>query len=138
MTDHDHHGEYAEPDHRHYDLERDDAHTEKAIKGLRDEIRNLSSALDRALSRIAQLEKSTPEARQAAQETDMAAADLAESGDDRGSPIGAPWHGATCKCEYCYDESNDYETPEYDPGPECDDQGGMSEYHITLPGESSS
>lgn len=85
-----------------------------------------------ALDRIDALEKDTPQARQLQLEADLAGADLAESGyrpDDHGPPVGADRHGLECQCPYCYDEPEE-EPPvaEYDPGPEVDDEGGMSEY----------
>lgn len=55
------------------------------IAELERETRELRSLLDDAVRRIRQLEGSTPEARQAQYEADLAAADLAESG------YGEPW-----------------------------------------------
>ena len=109
MSDHDHYGEYAEERHRHYDLERDDETAQRDIRRLQEDVRELRSQLDDALGRIRQLEGSTPEARQAQYEADVAAADLAASG---------------------YDDGPDLE--EYDPGPGCDDEGGMSEYRYLM------
>jgi hypothetical protein len=55
------------------------------IAALEEHVRELRALLDGALERIQQLEASTPEARQAQYEADVAAADLAASGydDDR-------------------------------------------------------
>lgn len=139
-NDHDHRGEYSEarhdhdPDyadkrHDHYDLERADERAQQ-------EIRELRADLDAALDRIADLEKQAPQARQLQLEADQAAADLAESGyrpDDFGPPIGTDRHGRGCQCPYCYDDEPG--TAEHDPGPEVDDEGGMSEYRSGLPGE---
>jgi hypothetical protein len=83
----------------------------------------LRSQLDGALERIRSLEQQTPQARQVQLEADLAAADLAESGYDR--------HGGDCQCSYC--ATDEPEPDEYDPGPEVDDEGGMSEYRYTLP-----
>jgi hypothetical protein len=87
----------------------------------------LRPQLDEALKRIASLEGDTPQARQLQYEADLAAADLAESGYDR--------HGRDCRCSYCAidDEEPEPEPEEYDPGPEVDDEGGMSEYRGWLP-----
>jgi hypothetical protein len=123
---HDHDGDYAPLHHRHYDLETDDKTAQQAITCLREEVDELRRQLDDALERIQSLEGQTPQARQLQLEADLAAADLAESGYDR--------HGRDCQCPYCYDEPEE-EPPvaEYDPGPEVDDEGGMSEYRYTLP-----
>ena len=142
-NDHDHRGEYAEErhdhdldyagkHHRHYDLETDDKTAQQSITCLRDEVAGLRRQLDDALGRIGDLEKQTPQARQLQLEADLAAADLAESGynsGDYGPPVGATRHGVGCQCPYCYDEPEEEPpTAEYDPGPEVDDEGGMSEY----------
>jgi hypothetical protein len=83
----------------------------------------LRSQVDDALERIRALEADTPQARQLQYEADLAAADLAESGYDR--------HGRDCQCSYC--AADEPEPDEYDPGPEVDDEGGMSEYRGWLP-----
>ena len=94
MSDNDHwhyagdiHGG-AEQHHRHYDLERDDETAQQDIRRLQEDVRELRSLLDNALDRIGDLENSTPEARQAQYEADVALADLAESGS--GEPYGEP------------------------------------------------
>jgi hypothetical protein len=138
-NDHDHRGEYAadghdhydyaREHHRHYDLESDDEKASRRITNLQDEVDGLRRQLDDALGRIAALEKQTPQARQLQLEADQAAADLAESGYDR--------HGRGCQCPYCAtDDENQADEPEpegYDPGPEIDDVGGMSEYRYPWP-----
>jgi hypothetical protein len=100
-----------------------------AIRGLRQEIRELRGQLDITNESVRALERQTPQARQAEYEADLAAADLAASGydDDRPAPVNADRHGAGCQCPWCYDEPDDY-----DSGPECDDQGGMSEYRTVV------
>jgi len=141
-NDHDHRGEYAEErhdhdndyagkHHRHYDLERDTEGARGQIDALRqvidlmrEHMGELSRGLDDALGRIADLEKQTPQARQLQLEADLAAADLAESGYDR--------HGRDCQCSYCATDEEP-EHAEYDPGPEVDDEGGMSEYRYHEP-----
>jgi TolA-binding protein len=134
-NDHDHRSEYAEQGHdhydyasehhRHYDLENDDEKASRRITGLQDEVEGLRGQLADAIERIAALEKQTPQARQLQLEADQAAADLAESGYDR--------HGRDCQCPYC--STDEPEPEEYDPGPEADDEGGMSEYRYLLPEE---
>jgi hypothetical protein len=100
----------------------------RAIRQLRQDVRELRGL-------VAALECQTPAARQARYEADVAAADLAESGYDDSPPIGADRHGPGCLCPYCPDESEP-EPEDYDPGPEVDDEGGMSEYrYVTLPAE---
>jgi chromosome segregation ATPase len=101
----------AEQHHRHHDLEREDETAQRDIRRLQEDVRELRSLLDSALDRISELEAATPEAQQAEYEADVAVADLAASGYD--------------------DDRPDLE--EYNPGPECDDEGGMSEYRYVLP-----
>jgi hypothetical protein len=124
----------ADEHHRHYDLEN-------LIEGLREDLsralgriaeleREASDALKAAgdlAERVRSLERSTPEARQAEYEADIAAADLAASGYDDWPPVGADRHGPGCKCPYCPEMDDEPEPKEYDPGPEADDEGGMTE-----------
>ena len=98
---HDHDTDYAEKYHRHHDLESEDERLKALLDQWQADLRELRSELEEALGRIRDLEQQTPEARQAEQEADIAAADLAGSG--------------------------------YDPGPEVDDEGGMSEYRYVMP-----
>lgn len=96
----------------------------QAIDELRQHIRELRSRLDHAITRIDDLEADTPQARQLQYEADLAAADLAESADDR--------HGPDCQCSYCY---HDPDEDDYDLGPEIGDRGSMSGYQHPLPGD---
>ena len=57
---HDHLGEYAEPRHRHHDLEQDDKTAQRDIRALRSAIREIRADLETVFSRIADLEKQTP------------------------------------------------------------------------------
>jgi hypothetical protein len=95
----------------------------QAITGLRQDVRELRALLDNAIGRISELEADTPHARQLQLEADLAAADLAESGCDR--------HGRNCQCPYCSNDADNHD--DYDPGPGCDDQGGMPGYQHRLP-----
>jgi len=110
-ADHDHRGEYADQRHDHDGdyAERyhghDHADRDHDHQDLLEQIHELGERLDAAVARIRELEGQTPQARQLQLEADLAAADLAESGYDR----------------------------EYDPGPEVDDEGRMSEYRYLLP-----
>ena len=120
---HDHDIDYAVLHHRHHDLERD-------IEALQRELRDYRQALDEyerdlsdARRRVAGLEQQTPQARQLQLEADLAAADLAESGYDR--------HGRDCQCSYC--ATGESGLGDFDPGPEVDDEGGISEYRYILP-----
>ena len=56
--------------------------TWRAIRALREDVRELRAHLGGALDRISALERATPEARRLQVEADLAAADLAESGYD--------------------------------------------------------
>ncbi len=145
-NDHDYRGhyDYAREHHRHYDLENGDEKASRRITALQDEVDGLRGQLAAAIERIGKLEqivsvygetlddlrnrayaleRDTPQARQLQYEADLAAADLAESGYDR--------HGRDCQCSYC--ATDEAEPDEYDPGPEIDDEGGMSEYRYLLP-----
>lgn len=80
--------------------------------------------------------------------------DVPQGGQDQGIPVGEPfplrpgyvtgecghavagseWRAGFRRCEHCPasvpdepDEPDESETPDFDPGPEIDDQGGMSE-----------
>ena len=101
------------------------AELERVTREQRQEIRELRGALDIAEKRIGQLERSTPQARQLQYEADVAGADALEY-EGR--------HGPGCDCPYC--GTDEPKPAEYDPGPEVDDEGGMSEYrHAVLPAE---
>ncbi len=91
------------------------AELERVTRELREDVRELRGRLGTAERRIRELEVQTPQARQLQVEADLAAADLAESGYG--------WH------------EEEPEPAEYDPGPEADDEGGMSEYRHALLGE---
>jgi hypothetical protein len=104
----------AEQHHRHYDLEnlierlREDLN--RALGRIAELEREASDALKAAGDlgeRVRSLERSTPEAQQAQYEADVAAADLAASGYDRDPPVGADRHGPGCQCPYCYDEEDE-------------------------------
>jgi hypothetical protein len=95
------------------------------IQGHSAEIAEFLDKFVKLEERVSRLEKSTPEARQLQYEADVAAADLAASGYDDWPPVGADRHGPGCKCPYC--PPDDDEPGEYDPGPEVDDEGGMTE-----------
>jgi hypothetical protein len=119
----------AEEHHRHYDLETGLERASIELDRLRARIGELEDALGEATGRIRELEAQTPQARQLQLEADLAAADLTESGyDERGEPFGAVRHGPGCLCPYCPDEEPEPEPEDYAPGPEVDDEGGMSEY----------
>ncbi len=102
---HDHDGDYAERYHGHDHADRDHDHQD-----LLEQIHELGERLHAAVARIRELEGQTPQARQRQLEADLAAADLA----------------AADLAESGYDRA-------YDPGPEADDEGGMSEYRYLLP-----
>jgi hypothetical protein len=75
------------------------------INGLREDLGRAEERIRGLEEQAAALQRSTPEARQAQHEADVAAADLAESGyDERGEPFGADRHGPGCLCPYCPDE----------------------------------
>jgi hypothetical protein len=120
---HDHRGDYAEPGHNHEAYEVHGAATRQDISRLESFIAGLREDLSAAESRIRELEQQTPQARQLQLEADLAAADLAESGYDR--------HDG--QCSYC--ATDEPEPGESDPGPEVDDESGMSEDRHAWPGE---
>ena len=110
MSDHDHYGEYAEERHRHYDLEREDETAQRDIRRLQEDVRELRSLLDDALDSIRVLERLRPTCTVC---HDATATQQTVSGPACAECVGDP-------------ES-------YDPGPEVDDEGGMSEYRYVLP-----
>jgi hypothetical protein len=120
---HDHDSDYAALHHRHYDLEREDDRLQGLLREMDSRLSDLRRELEGALGRIRELEQQTPQARQLQLEADQAAADLAESGYDR--------HGRDCQCSYC--ATDEPEQDEHYPGPEPDDEGGVSEYRGWLP-----
>jgi hypothetical protein len=168
---HDHWRKYAEYSHGHHDLDSLIAGLREDLRHAEERIRELEGDNSAALERIVALEKQTPQVRQLQYEADLAAADLAQAGNDPGGygpPVGADRHGRGCQCPYCYDEPEDdqvgvpepqtgvaavrrfmrehpldpdpdedqaeeFEPEPYDPGPEIDDEGGMSEYRYVLP-----
>ena len=217
MSDHDHYGEYAEEQHRHYDLEREDETAQRDIRRLQEDVRELRSLLDDALDRIRGLEHLRPTCTRcldatATQQTASGPA-CAECAGDLPEPEAATTvYGPHCShdecswitcdgtglvefhcrkpgCPYCgaplitepehwagdparvaamtpdeqarvgahldryplirrgpgdSDErlhqpdepESDESYDDYDPGPECDDEGGMSEYRYVLPEDS--
>ena len=153
---HDHDGDYAALHHRHYDdestvrgLREDLGHAEERIRELEDaarqwrqdaeeRIRALDDDLRGALAFIRVLDRLRPTCvichdaaadRQTAQGpacTDCTG-DLPDDGPDPDRPE-----------TWAFDEADESraEEPEpepYDPGPEVDDEGGVSEYRYTLP-----
>jgi hypothetical protein len=133
---HDHDLDYAEKHHRHYDDERAVDELRRELRQLREVLNEYERDLADARARIRALESDTPQARQLQYEADLAAADLAESGyqfDDYGPPVAADRHGRDCRCPFCfYDPEEEPLVAEHDPGPEVDDEGGMSEYRYVL------
>jgi len=113
----------------------------RVVRTLREDVRELRGQLDITTGRLRELETRTPHARQLAHEADLAAAELAASGYDDTyedqAPVGTDRHGASCLCPYCYDEPDEYDTPEYHD-PERDDQGGVPECRITVAGREGS
>jgi len=110
------HGHYAceihgaaEEHHRHYD-------TESELRALASLVAGMREDLSHAEERIRGLEAQTPQARQLQLEADLAAADLAESGDDGWPSEGADRHGPDCQCPECYDPEPD----EHGPRPQAE------------------
>jgi len=56
MTDHNHRGEYAELQHGHDNLERDDHAAQRELKALREAFRELRSDLEEIFTRLSALE----------------------------------------------------------------------------------
>ena len=136
---HDHDGDYAPLHHRHYDLETDDKTAQQAITCLRVEVDELRRQLEEALGRITILEgtstrladalreaadrhEDTLRAGMAGEVNLTVAAELAEAFTVLSGALAGP--------ELPEEEP---EPEPCDPGPEVDDEGGMSEYRYTLP-----
>jgi hypothetical protein len=128
-------------DHRHepYDIygtaatSGEVSRLESTVAGLREDLAAAEGRIRELARRIEALERSTPQAHQLQHEADIAAADLAESGFDNDPPVGADRHGPGCLCPYCPDDEPEPE--DCDPGPEADDEGGMSEYRYMMHAE---
>jgi hypothetical protein len=148
-NDHDHRGQYAddrhdhydyaERHHRHYDLENDDEKAQRRITGLQDEVDGLREQLGYTLGRVAALEGAnvrlvaalrasvidhdTVRITGMADETYLAiSGELVEALETFADAIAGMFDAEP-------------EPEEYDPGPEVDDEGGMSEYRHAWPGE---
>jgi hypothetical protein len=148
-NDHDHRGRYADDNHDHYDyarehhrhyyLENDDEKASRRITALQDEVDGLRGQLAGALGRIGALEnanlrlaaalRASVVEHDAVRATAMASeAHLAVSGElaDAFTAFADALEGAP-------GDEPEPEPEEYDPGPEADDEGGMSEYRYLLP-----
>jgi hypothetical protein len=146
-NDHNHRGEYAEDGHdhydyadrhhRHYDLENDDEKAQRRITALQDELDGLRGQLGDALGRISALENTNTllvmALRKLAAEHESVI--LAGIADDCRLAIAEDLAETfTVLAETLADEPEPEPEPEeYDPGPEVDDEGGMSEYRYILP-----
>lgn len=162
MNDHDHYGEYAEERHRHYDLERDGEAAQRDIRRLQEDVRELRSLLDNALDQIRELGSADMRLAAALRKAAAGHEETRSTGlaDETHLTIAAGLAGAFTVFADCMDEPehgpaamqrfmrehpltpvrepdgepDDGPDPEeYDPGPECDDEGGMSEYRYVLP-----
>jgi hypothetical protein len=156
-NDHDHRGEYAEErhdhdldyaakHHRHYDdestvrgLREDLGHAEARISDLEDEVGGMRYQLGQALGRVVALEEANVRLVAAlrasaidhdtVRTTGMAdEAHLAISGE-----LVEAFEAFADAIAGTLDDEPEPEPEEYDPGPEVDDAGGMSEYRYTLP-----
>ena len=149
-NDHDHRGQYADErhdhdidyaplHHRHYDLETDDKTAQQGITCLRAEVDELRGQLDDAVGRIRGLEDAnvrlvaalrasaidhdTVRASGMADETHLAiSGELVEALETFADAVAGT-----------LDDEPGPEPEEYDPGPEADDEGGMSEYRYPWP-----
>ena len=148
-NDHDHRAEYAQTSHahydytgehhRHYDLENADEKAQRRITALQDEADGLRGQLSDALGRVSALEDANM--RLAA----VLRASVAEHDAVRSSGMASEAHlvvsGELADAFTAFadalagtpDDEPEPEPEEYDPGPEIDDEGGMSEYRYTLP-----
>jgi len=138
---HDHDLDYAEKHHRHYDLETGDKTAQQAITCLRGEVDGLRSQLGDALGRVAALEEANVRfvaaLRAAAIDHDVVRTtgmadetQLAISGD-----LVEAFEAFADAIAGTLGDEPEPEPEEYDPGPEVDDEGGMSEYRHAWPGE---
>ena len=156
MTWNDHDGDYAEKHHRHYD-------DESTARGLREDlgraeerIRELEDGLRDALNRIHALEDRQPDYAHDGPDPDrpetwaFGEAPVQPLRPDEAGGYVCPetsdgrhcgdWHEGG-KCGACgqtgpdpdEDQAEGPEPEPYDPGPEIDDEGGMSEYRYPMP-----
>jgi hypothetical protein len=116
--------------HRHYDLEREDEHLKTLLSRWEADLRELRGHVDEALGRIRQLEGLRPTCVIC---LDAAATQQAASGPVCSDCAGEPPEPQTDHHPYAHGQDPDPEPEEYDPGPEIDDEGGMSEYRYVMP-----
>lgn len=134
---HDHSLDYAEKHHRHYD-------DESTAQGLREDlsraearIYDLERDLGAALSRISALENTNTVLVMALRKLAAGheAIRLAGAADDYRLAIAEDLAEAFTVLAKTLADEPEPEPEEYDPGPEVDDEGGMSEYRYVWPGE---
>jgi hypothetical protein len=116
--------------HRHYDLETDDKTAQQAITCLRAELNELREDLEEALGRIRDLERLRPTCTVC---LDATATQQTVHGPACSGCVGEPPEAEVDHHPYGQGQEPGPEPEEYDPGPEADDEGGMSEYRYVLP-----
>ena len=133
---HDHY-DYAREHHRHYDLENDDEKASRRITALQDEAGGLRGQLVDALDRIAALEAANTRLAAALRQAAAGNEEVRVAGiaDEPHLAIAAELAEAFTAFAGALDEdqADEPEPEEYAPGPEVDDEGGMSEYRYILP-----
>jgi hypothetical protein len=126
---HDHDTDYAEKYHRHHDLEREDESLKALLDQWQADLRELRSELEEALGRIRDLERLRPTCVIC---MDATATQQTVRGPACSDCVGEPPEPETDHHPYAQGQDPDPEPEEYDPGPEVDDEGGMSEYRYPM------
>jgi len=126
---HDHDLDYAEKHHRHYD-ERAVDEVRRELRMLRDALNEYERDLADARRRIADLERLRPTCVIC---LDATATQQIVHGPACSDCVGEPPGTEVDHHPYGQGQDPDPEPEEYDPGPEIDDEGGMSEYRYVLP-----
>jgi hypothetical protein len=138
---HDHGLDYAEKHHRHYDDESTARGLRENLSAAEARIRDLEDGLRGALNRIHALEDRQPDYAAPDMPGDYSAEDARRLGEAEPTFIGSEWavlppnERGEVLPEWMagVDQAGESEPEEYNPGPEVDDEGGMSEYRYMLP-----
>jgi hypothetical protein len=137
---HDHDIGYAPLHHRHYDLEREDDRLQALISGMGEALGELRGELQAASGRICGLEGANTRLAAALREAAGRHEDTLCAGmaDEANLAIAAELTEAftAFSAALASEPGRPDEEPEpepYDPGPEVDDEGGMSEYRYPWP-----
>jgi hypothetical protein len=137
---HDHDIDYAPLHHRHYDLEREDDRLQALISGMGDALGELRGELQAAFDRICALEGANTRLTAALREAAGRHEDTLRAGlaDEANLAIATELTETFISFSAALDgepgpPAEEPESEPYDPGPEVDDEGGMSEYRYPWP-----